>query len=182
MLDDFAAAYDAEPATLWAEVLHQLRLRLRSIGLSHAGRESSVAPRPRWGIQRGVAAEVHRTWCRTISGGARFWGWSCTARAHEHQFGCSHRQNRPKKAMERTGIEPVTLRLANTVIGLANSLLISNFWSAYFGSGPPRDPQSAAGGVAADSPNLASWQVKEHSRPTIARRKQAGMCSRPTAG
>ena len=35
VLDDFAGAYGAEPATLWAGVLHQLRLRLRSIGFSH---------------------------------------------------------------------------------------------------------------------------------------------------
>lgn len=33
LLDDFAGAYGAEPATLWAAVLNQLRLRLRSIGL-----------------------------------------------------------------------------------------------------------------------------------------------------
>src|SRR5206468_12073454 len=35
VLDDFAGAYGAEPAALWGEVLHQLRLRLRSIGVSH---------------------------------------------------------------------------------------------------------------------------------------------------
>jgi ribonucleotide reductase beta subunit family protein with ferritin-like domain len=35
--DDFAGAYGAEPATLWAEVLHQLSLRLRSIGLNDLG-------------------------------------------------------------------------------------------------------------------------------------------------
>lgn len=46
LLDDFAGAYGAEPATLWAEVLHQLRLRLRSIGLSHLGREGSITLRP----------------------------------------------------------------------------------------------------------------------------------------
>ena len=46
VLDDFARAYGAEPAMLWAEVLHQLRLRLRSIGFSHAGRESSITLRP----------------------------------------------------------------------------------------------------------------------------------------
>jgi hypothetical protein len=40
VLDDFAGAYGAEPATLWAEVLHQLRLRLRSIGFSHVGPDS----------------------------------------------------------------------------------------------------------------------------------------------
>jgi ribonucleotide reductase beta subunit family protein with ferritin-like domain len=34
LLDDFVGAYGAEPATLWAEVLHQLRVRLRSIGFS----------------------------------------------------------------------------------------------------------------------------------------------------
>jgi ribonucleotide reductase beta subunit family protein with ferritin-like domain len=33
--DDFVGAYGAEPAALWAEVLDQLRLRLRSIGFSH---------------------------------------------------------------------------------------------------------------------------------------------------
>jgi hypothetical protein len=32
--DDFAGAYGAEPATLWAEVLRQRSLSLRSIGLS----------------------------------------------------------------------------------------------------------------------------------------------------
>jgi len=31
---DFLGAYGAEPATLWAEVQHQLQLRLRSIGLA----------------------------------------------------------------------------------------------------------------------------------------------------
>jgi hypothetical protein len=46
LLDDFVGAYGAEPATLWAEVRHQLRLRLRSIGLSHVGRESSITLRP----------------------------------------------------------------------------------------------------------------------------------------
>ena len=46
MLDDFAGAYGAQPATLWAELLHQLRLRLRSIGFSHVGRESRIALRP----------------------------------------------------------------------------------------------------------------------------------------
>jgi hypothetical protein len=46
LLDDFARAYGAEPATLWAEVLHQLHLRLRSIGFSHTGRESRIALRP----------------------------------------------------------------------------------------------------------------------------------------
>jgi len=45
-LNDFVGAYGAEPATLWAEVLHQLRLRLRSIGFSHPGRESRIALRP----------------------------------------------------------------------------------------------------------------------------------------
>jgi ribonucleotide reductase beta subunit family protein with ferritin-like domain len=46
LLDDFVGAYGAEPATLWAEVLHQLRLRLRSVGLSHLGRESRITLRP----------------------------------------------------------------------------------------------------------------------------------------
>jgi hypothetical protein len=46
LLDDFAGAYGVEPATLWAEVLHQLHLRLRSIGFSHVGRESSFTLRP----------------------------------------------------------------------------------------------------------------------------------------
>jgi ribonucleotide reductase beta subunit family protein with ferritin-like domain len=32
---DFAEAYGAKPATLWAEVQRQLQLRLRSIGLTH---------------------------------------------------------------------------------------------------------------------------------------------------
>jgi hypothetical protein len=40
VLDDFAGAYGAEPPMLWAEVLHQLGLRLRSIGFSDAGRDS----------------------------------------------------------------------------------------------------------------------------------------------
>ena len=43
--DDFAGAYGAEPATLWAEVLRQLRLRLRSIGLSDLSGESRPVPR-----------------------------------------------------------------------------------------------------------------------------------------
>jgi hypothetical protein len=38
LVDRFVAAYGADPATLWAEVLRQLRLRLRSIGLSDAAR------------------------------------------------------------------------------------------------------------------------------------------------
>ncbi len=37
LVDNFARAYGAEPATLWAEVLRQLSLRLRSIGLDTAG-------------------------------------------------------------------------------------------------------------------------------------------------
>jgi hypothetical protein len=45
LLDDFGGAYGAEPATLWAEVLHQLRLRLRSVGFSHVGRESGITLR-----------------------------------------------------------------------------------------------------------------------------------------
>jgi ribonucleotide reductase beta subunit family protein with ferritin-like domain len=44
LADDFVGAYGAEPATLWAEVLRQLRLRLRSIGLSDLGGESLSAP------------------------------------------------------------------------------------------------------------------------------------------
>jgi ribonucleotide reductase beta subunit family protein with ferritin-like domain len=35
VLDDFVRAYGADPATLWSGVLHQLRLRLRSIGFSY---------------------------------------------------------------------------------------------------------------------------------------------------
>ena len=46
LLDDLVGAYGAEPATLWAEVLHQLRLRLRSIGFSQVKRESRIALRP----------------------------------------------------------------------------------------------------------------------------------------
>jgi ribonucleotide reductase beta subunit family protein with ferritin-like domain len=46
LLDDFVAAYGTEPATLWAEVLHQLRLRLRSIGFSNVRCESRIALRP----------------------------------------------------------------------------------------------------------------------------------------
>jgi hypothetical protein len=46
VLDDFARAYGAEPATLWAEVLHQLRLRLRSVGFSHVERQSRITLRP----------------------------------------------------------------------------------------------------------------------------------------
>ena len=46
VLDDFAGAYGAEPATLWNEVLRQLRLRLRSIGFSFVGGESRILLRP----------------------------------------------------------------------------------------------------------------------------------------
>src|SRR6266540_3631794 len=46
LLDDFVGAYGAEPATLWAEVLHQLRLRLRSIGFNQARGENRITPRP----------------------------------------------------------------------------------------------------------------------------------------
>src|SRR5215212_6794535 len=46
VLDDFARAYGAEPATLWAEVLHQLRLRLRSVGFSPVERQSGITLRP----------------------------------------------------------------------------------------------------------------------------------------
>jgi ribonucleotide reductase beta subunit family protein with ferritin-like domain len=46
LLDDFVGAYGAEPATLWAEVLRQLHLRLRSIGFSMAGAESRIRLRP----------------------------------------------------------------------------------------------------------------------------------------
>jgi ribonucleotide reductase beta subunit family protein with ferritin-like domain len=42
--DHFVDSYGAEPATLWAEVEHQLRLRLRSIGLDATGRILSVTP------------------------------------------------------------------------------------------------------------------------------------------
>lgn len=41
--DQFVNAYGADPATLWAEVLHQLHLRLRSIGLT-VGHESRPVP------------------------------------------------------------------------------------------------------------------------------------------
>lgn len=44
VLDDFAAAYGAEPVTLWLEVLEQLRLRLRSIGLRPAVQEVADEP------------------------------------------------------------------------------------------------------------------------------------------
>ena len=43
--DDFVGAYGAEPATLWAEVLRQLGLRLRSIGLSDLSEAGGPAPR-----------------------------------------------------------------------------------------------------------------------------------------
>ena len=43
--DDFVGAYGAEPAMLWAEVLRQLGLRLRSIGLSDLSEASGPAPR-----------------------------------------------------------------------------------------------------------------------------------------
>ena len=45
LLDDFARAFGAEPATLWAELLHQLRLRLRSIGFKNVeeGRPQELA-------------------------------------------------------------------------------------------------------------------------------------------
>ena len=36
----FAGAYGADPVTLWAEVLRQLSLRLRSIGVSDVSGES----------------------------------------------------------------------------------------------------------------------------------------------
>jgi ribonucleotide reductase beta subunit family protein with ferritin-like domain len=36
LVDNFVEAYGAEPATLWAEVLHQLHLRMRSIGIEVA--------------------------------------------------------------------------------------------------------------------------------------------------
>ena len=42
LVDDFACAYGADPATLWAEVLRQLRLRLRSIGLDVRAGESAA--------------------------------------------------------------------------------------------------------------------------------------------
>jgi len=43
---DFLDAYGAEPATLWAEVQHQLQLRLRSIGLASTGpRHQALEPR-----------------------------------------------------------------------------------------------------------------------------------------
>ena len=45
VVDKFVDAYGAKPATLWAEVLQQLHLRLRSIGLPDAGGESSVGLR-----------------------------------------------------------------------------------------------------------------------------------------
>jgi ribonucleotide reductase beta subunit family protein with ferritin-like domain len=57
LLDDFVGAYGAEPATLWAEVLHQLRLRLRSIGFSDRDRSSSLRPRPQ---ELGAAADPKR--------------------------------------------------------------------------------------------------------------------------
>jgi hypothetical protein len=59
LLDDFAGAYGAEPATLWAEVLHQLRLRLGSIGFSDVGREGGIILRP-WRPQLGGAADPER--------------------------------------------------------------------------------------------------------------------------
>ena len=46
LLDDFASAYGAEPATLWAEVRRQLRLRLRSIGFGDVRRARSITRRP----------------------------------------------------------------------------------------------------------------------------------------
>jgi ribonucleotide reductase beta subunit family protein with ferritin-like domain len=42
--DQFVNAYGADPATLWAAVLHQLHLRLRSIGLSDIGRKRRPVP------------------------------------------------------------------------------------------------------------------------------------------
>ena len=38
--DDFVGAYGAEPATLWAEVLRQLGLRLGRSASGDAGRDS----------------------------------------------------------------------------------------------------------------------------------------------
>ena len=56
LLDDFASAYGAEPATLWAEVRHQLRLRLRSIGFADVRPQSRVtlrqSPLPKGSIRR----------------------------------------------------------------------------------------------------------------------------------
>ena len=45
VVDRFVDAYGAEPATLWAEVLHQLHLRLRSIGISDVGDKSGAGLR-----------------------------------------------------------------------------------------------------------------------------------------
>jgi ribonucleotide reductase beta subunit family protein with ferritin-like domain len=44
LADDFVDAYGAAPVALWAEVLRQLHLRLRSIGLGEIGGESQPAP------------------------------------------------------------------------------------------------------------------------------------------
>jgi hypothetical protein len=44
VVDDFVAAYGADPATLWAGVLHQLHLRLRSIGLGDLAEKASAVP------------------------------------------------------------------------------------------------------------------------------------------
>ena len=46
LADRFVGAYGAEPATLWAEVLRQLRLRLRSIGFSDVDGESRAPSAP----------------------------------------------------------------------------------------------------------------------------------------
>jgi ribonucleotide reductase beta subunit family protein with ferritin-like domain len=43
LIDDFVDAYGAEPATLWAEVLRQLHLRLRSIGIEVAVARTTAA-------------------------------------------------------------------------------------------------------------------------------------------
>jgi len=45
VVDRFVDAYGAEPTTLWAEVLHQLHLRLRSIGISDVGDKSGAGLR-----------------------------------------------------------------------------------------------------------------------------------------
>jgi hypothetical protein len=58
VLDDFAGAYGAEPATLWAEVLHQLRLRLRLIGPTVRG------PLDDLGARGGFAVVVPRSVAR----------------------------------------------------------------------------------------------------------------------
>ena len=62
LADDFAEAYGAEPATLWAEVRRQLQLRLRSIGLANTGSSRDDVAAALEG--RGRRGHLARGWAR----------------------------------------------------------------------------------------------------------------------